>query len=179
MMAMTRLKYAWSGLLLALAGCATTQSPRLPSPSATGEASWRTVVPPGTTRYQLALGEVSSGGTPFQRVVPVYPPNLLAVCPPPQEVPALLIVGANGVVGEVRVTAEAQADASRRAFIAAVRVAALQWRSSPLQVDRWAADADGNSHVVDSATKPFSLAYVFRFECHAGKSTVSAAAAQP
>lgn len=163
MMTMTRLKYAWSGLLLTLVGCATT--PPLP--------------PPGTTRYQLALGEVSSGGTPFQRVTPAYPPDLLARCPPPQEVPALLIVGAHGRVDEVRVTGEAQADARRRAFIAAVRVAALQWQFSPLQIDRWAADADGNSHAVDSETRPFSLAYVFRFACHAGKPTVSAAAAKP
>ncbi len=172
-----RLKFACGGLLLTLVGCATTSQPA--SPPATGNASWREVPPPGTTRYQLALGEVSSGGTPFQRVAPVYPRDLLASCPPPQEVPALLIVGASGVVGEVRVTDEAQADASRHAFIAAVRVAALQWRFSPLHIDRWAADADGNSHVVDSETRPFSLAYVFRFECHAGKATVSAATAKP
>jgi len=179
MMTMTRLKYAWGGLLLTLVGCAITPPRPPPLPSATGEASWRAVVPPGTTRYQLALGEVSSGGTPFQRVAPAYPPDLLARCPPPQEVPALLIVGANGRVDQVRVTGEAQADASRRAFIAAVRVAALQWRFSPLQLDRWAADANGNSHVVDRETRPFSLAYVFRFACHAGKPMVSAVATKP
>ena len=134
------------------------------------------VVSPGTMRYQLALGEVSSGGTPFQRVTPVYPPELLADCPPPQEVPALLVVNGAGKVGEVRVTDETQADTGRRAFIASVRVAALQWQFNPLQINRWAADANGNSHVVDSATKPFSLAYVFRFACHAGKATVSTAA---
>lgn len=93
--------------------------------------------------------------------------------------PALLIVDAQGAVGEVRVTDEAQADASRHAFIDAVRTAALQWQFTPLQINRWAADADGNSHVVDSGTRPFSLTYVFRFECHAGESTVSAAAAKP
>ncbi|WP_082547637.1 hypothetical protein [Rhodanobacter sp. Soil772] len=174
---MTRLKYAWSGLLLTLVGCATTP-PLPPPPSATGEASWRAVVPPGTTRYQLALGEVSSGGTPFQRVTPAYPPSLLARCPPPQEVPALLIVDGQGKVGEVRVTGEAQADAGRHAFIDAVRVAALQWQFSPLTIDHWAADADGNSHVVDSETKPFSLSYVFRFECHGGKSSVSTEASR-
>ncbi|MFC5436694.1 hypothetical protein ACFPME_09000 [Rhodanobacter umsongensis] len=172
-----RLKYAWSGLLPILAGCVTTQ--RVPPPPPTGDATWHMVAPADTTRYQLALGEVFSGGTPFQRVAPVYPSNLLVSCPSPQEVPALLIVGVNGRVDEVRVTGEAQAAASRRAFIAAVRTAALQWRFNPLQIDRWAADADGNTHVVDSGTKPFSLAYVFRFACHAGKSAVSAAAATP
>jgi len=176
---MARLKHAWGGLLLILAGCAAEPVlPPLP-PSATGEASWRAVVPPGTTRYQLALGEVSSGGTPFQRLTPAYPPNLLAICPPPQDVPVLLVVDGKGMVSEVRVAGEAQADAGRRAFIAAVRVAASQWQFNPLQINRWAADADGNSHVVDSETRPFSLAYVFRFECHAGKSTVSSAAAKP
>ena len=178
-MTMTRLKCAWGGLLLTLVGCATTPPLPPPSPSATGEASWRAVVPPGTARYQLALGEVSSGGTPFQRVTPAYPPNLLASCPPPQEVPALLVVDGKGMVSEVRVAGEAQADANRRAFIAAVRTAAAQWQFNPLQINRWAADADGNSHVVDSETKPFSLAYVFRFACHAGQPTVSAAAATP
>ena len=172
-----KLSYGCCALLLVLAGCATTQ--RIPPPPAKGDATWRMVEPKDTVRYKLALGEVSSGGTPFQRVAPVYPPNLLASCPPPQEVPALLIVGANGRVGEVRVTDEAQADAGRRAFIAAVRVAALQWRFGPLQIDHWAADADGNSHVVDSETRPFSLAYVFRFECHAGKPMVSAVATKP
>lgn len=176
---MTQLKHAWSGLLLAIAGCASPPPARLSPPSATGDASWRAVAPPGTMRYQLAMGEVSSGATPFKRVTPVYPPELLSVCPPPQEVPALLIVDARGAVGEVRVADEAQADPARRAFIAAVRTAARQWRFNPLMIDRWAADADGNSHVVDSETKPFSLAYVFRFECHAGKATVSSAAAKP
>lgn len=174
---MTQLKHAWGGLLLILAGCASTQ--RIPPSPPKGDATWHVVAPAGTARYQLALGEVSSGGTPFRRVAPVYPSSLLASCPPPQEVPALLVVDGQGRVGEVRVVDEAQADASRHAFIDAVRAAALQWQFSPLTITRWAADADGNSHVVDSETKPFSLAYVFRFECHAGKSTVSSAAATP
>lgn len=129
-------------------------------------------------RYQLALGEVSSGATPFQRVTPIYPVDQLATCPSSQEVQALLIVDQAGKVNEVRVVDEAQANANRRKFTAAVRVAALQWQFNPLLINRWAADADGNSHVVDSETEPFSLSYVFRFECHAGKSVVSSAAAK-
>lgn len=154
-----------------LVGCATTQ--RMPPPPPTGDASWHMVAPAGTTRYQLALGDVSSGATPFQRVTPIYPNDQLARCPPPQDVQAQLIVDQAGKVSEVRVVDEAQADAGRRSFIAAVRVAALQWQFSPLQISHWAADADGNSHVVDSETKPFSLSYVFRFACHGGESSVS------
>jgi hypothetical protein len=169
---------ACGGLLLMLVGCTTTRPPPALS-SATGDASWREVVPAGTARYQLALGEVSSGDAPFQRVAPVYPPELLVSCPSPQEVPALLIVDEAGKVGEVRVADEARADAGRRAFIAAVRVAARRWQFNSLTINHWAADTDGNSHVVDSRTRPFSQGYVFRFECHAGKATVSAAATKP
>ena len=157
-----------------LAGCATPG--HVPPAPAKGDASWRLVVPKDTVRYQLAMGEISSGGTPIQRVAPIYPIDQLAACPVPQEVPALLIVDQAGKVSEVRVVDEAPADVNRRQLITATRVAALQWQFNPLQINHWAADADGDSHVVDSETKPFSLAYVFRFACHAGKATVSAAA---
>ncbi|WEN15344.1 hypothetical protein PY254_01300 [Rhodanobacter sp. AS-Z3] len=170
------LRYASAAILLSLGGCATSRPQ--PPPPAIGDASWRMEVPPGTARYQLALGEVSSGATPFQRVSPVYPPAQLASCPPPAEISALLVVDVKGAVSDVRIADEAQADPARQGFISAVRAAALQWQFSPLQINHWAADADGNTHVVDSETRPFSLTYVFRFECHAGKSTVSAAAAK-
>jgi hypothetical protein len=160
-------------LLVLLAGCMATKPS--PPPPATGDASWREMAAPGTVRYQLAMGDVSSGGTPFKRVTPTYPDSLLATCPPPQEVPALLIVDGKGEVGEVRVADEADTDAGRRAFIAAVRAAAMQWEFNPLTINHWAADNGGNSHVVDSETKPFSLNYVFHFECHAGKAAVSTA----
>jgi hypothetical protein len=167
------LRVAACGLLVLLAGCATTLP--IPPPPPTGDASWRQVAAPGTVRYQLAMGDVSSGGTPFKRVAPIYPASLLTACPPPQDVSALLVVGDKGAVSEVRVAGEAQADAGRRAFIAAVRTAAMQWEFNPLTINHWAADSHGESHVVDSETKPFSLNYVFRFECHAGKAAVSTA----
>lgn len=170
---------AWKAIVLsiALTGCATTQH-SLP-PAAIGDASWRVVAAPGTVRYQLAIGDVSSGATPFERVAPVYPAALLAACPAPVEVEALLIVNRAGKVGKVWMADEATAGPNRRPFIDAVRVAARQWQFNPLQITHWAADAEGDSHVVDSETRPFSLSYVFRFACHAGKSTVSAAAAKP
>ncbi|MEP6899470.1 MAG: hypothetical protein ABI870_13155 [Rhodanobacter sp.] len=156
-----------------IAGCATSPHMSM-APSATGDASWRMKESPGTKHYELAMGDVASGANVIERVTPVYPTDQLASCPPPREVEALLIVDKAGKVGEVRVTDEAQADMQRRAFMTAVRAAALQWTFNPLEVEHWAADADGNSHVVDSRTQPFSLTYVFRFECHAGKPSVSA-----
>ena len=169
----TLMRVAACGLLVLLTACTTVRP--VPPPPPSGDASWRQVAAPGTVRYQLAMGDVSSGGTPFKRVAPTYPAGLLAACPPPQEVQALLIVGDEGTVNEVRVADEAKADASRRAFIAAVRTAAMQWEFNPLTINHWAVDGGGNSHVVDSETKPFSLNYVFRFECHAGKAAVSTA----
>jgi hypothetical protein len=171
----TQWRPGWLGLAGLLTACATT--PYIAPPSPTGDASWREVVPPGITRYQLAIGDVSSGATPFDRVKPIYPPTLLAECPAPVEIPVLLIVDQAGKVSEVRVADELRADAQRRPFIAAVRTAALQWRFNPLQVEHWAADANGNTHVVDSATRPFSLTYAFRFACHAGKSAVTSSVA--
>lgn len=163
---------------LLIAGCATQPQIASPPPP-TGDTSWHIKEPEGTKHYQLAMGSVSSGATAADRVTPVYPPGELVSCPPPFEVEALLIVDKAGKVSEVRVANEAQADTHRREFINAVRTAALQWDFLPLKVDRWAADADGNSHVVDSETLPFSQTYVFRFECHAGKAVVSGGTAAP
>lgn len=169
-------RLAGVGLLALLAGCASTPA-TIPPPPATGDASWRAVEAADTVHYELAMGEVSSGATPATRVAPVYPASLLGACPPPQEVTARLIVDGEGKVDEVRVADEFRANADRRLFIEAVRTAALQWDFLPLTISRWAADADGESHVVDQAVKPFSLDYVFRFECHAGEAAVSTTAA--
>lgn len=161
---------------IALFGCATPPLRTLP-PAATGDASWRAVVPPGTERYALAIGDVSSGASSSHRVTPVYPPSLLAACPAPVEVEALLIVDQTGTVGEVRVSDEVAASPERRQFVDAVRAAARQWQFEPLQITHWTADDSGNTHRVSTQTKPFSLTYVFRFECHAGKVSVRSNAA--
>ncbi len=158
-------------VMLLLAGCAAPE--HRPPAKAQGEASWQLVTTPGMARYPLALGQVASGAEPFQRVAPLYPPSQLASCPAPVEVQALMIVDARGHVSAVRVADAATADAARRAFIAAVRTAARQWQFTPLHIDQWAADASGNSHLVDRETRPFSLSYRFRFACRAGHVTVS------
>lgn len=137
------------------------------------------MAPSGTRRYQLALGDVSSGATLEQMVSPIYPRDLLGTCPAPVEVRALVIVDKSGKVAEVRVVGENTADAARGEFIGAVRVAARRWQFAPLQVTHWAADVDGNSHQVDSGAQPFSLTYQFNFACHAGKPAVATPAAVP
>ncbi|MBT2119465.1 hypothetical protein KK141_19890 [Dyella sp. LX-66] len=161
-------------MAVCLAACSQV-SPQTSATRPQGDATWHAVVPEGTARYALALGEVSSGAAPAHRVTPVYPASLLASCPPPEEVRALFIVSATGKVDEVRIDDEASASASadRRLYIAAVKAAATQWSFLPLKVERWAADANGESHVVDSQARPFSLAYDFHFECYGGAARVT------
>lgn len=157
-------------MLLVLAGCA--RSPHI-APPPRGDASWRVPPPPGTTRYNLALGDVSMGASLVKPMTPLYPTSQLAACAPLQEVDAQLIVDRTGRVSDVRGIVIDEALPPWQQFFAAVRAAALQWRFTPLQVEHWAADANGNTHQVDSEASPFRRVYVFRFECHAGQPSVT------
>jgi hypothetical protein len=122
--------------------------------------------------YQLAMGSTSSGAALLDHPAPSYPSVMLASCPEQVQLRALLIVGENGEVDEVRIH---QAPAVAPAFVAAVRAAAMGWRFEPLVISHWAADANDEAHPVDTEAKPFSLPYAFRFACHAGKAEVSSA----
>ena len=97
---------------------------------------------------------------------------MLASCPAHVELRALLIVGKDGIVDEVRID---HSPVAAPAFFAAVRAAAMRWRFEPLLISHWAADANEETHSVDAEAKPFSLPYAFRFACHAGKVEVSSA----
>lgn len=160
-------------LLAGLAGCAHQSARPAAAPHNEGDASWHAVEQPDTVHYRLALGEVSSGGTAFRRVTPVYPPALLPVCRPVVEVTARLIVDRAGKVTEVRPGNAASAAPDLAPYLGATRAAAMQWQFNPLQISHWSADANGESHAVDSTTLPFSVDYLFRFSCHAGRAEVS------
>jgi hypothetical protein len=166
-------------LALGMAGCATVaKSPAKATNE--GSTSYHMVDDGQMAHYQLALGDIAIGGKPIRRVLPVYPPALLAACPPVVDVQAQVIVGATGMASDVRHDPAAGDPAAPvpPQFFDAVRTAVMQWQFAPLQISHWAADADGNTHQVDSETKPFSLVYAFRFECRAGKATVSSAPAR-
>lgn len=171
---------AAGALLSVLAGCARHAVRRHAggAPANEGAASWQAVERPDTVHYALAMGEVSSGATVIERVSPVYPASRLAACPPVVELIAKLIVDARGAVTEVRPGNAAAAAPDRAPYLEATRAAALRWQFSPLQINRWSADANGESHVVDSRTEPFSLDYLFRFTCHAGQGGVTAGEAR-
>ncbi len=117
-------------------------------------------------RYALALGSTAIGATPVDHPDPVYPLSWLARCPARVTLRALLIVDAHGRVDAVRAT---PSPAAPTAFVEAVRAAAMQWTFSPLTISRWASDANGDTHPVETVTKPFSLPYEFSFTCHDGK----------
>lgn len=156
-----------------LVGCATVPPATIPQPPAKGDASWRAVEAPGLGYYQRAPGEVSMGASISRRVNPIYPATQLGACPPPVEITALLIVDAHGEVTEMRVLATSPRGVNA-GFADAARMAALQWRFEPLVMTHRPADAADNSHQLDSAAQPFSGAYVFHFECHAGQGAASA-----
>ena len=153
-----------------LAGCGLTLE-RAPAVGPPGAA--HASAPVAMTRYRLPLDDVTSGGNPIERGLPVYPPTLLARCPASVEVRVRVHVDRAGRVAEASSRfADAGVEAHGAAFLHAVRAAALQWRFNPLQVTRWAADAMGNSHVVDQAEQPFTRSYVVRFACRGGHGAV-------
>lgn len=157
------------GGMLLLAACGAP-GPRGTAPAARGESFWRLKEEPVVKRYELAMGQVATGAGLIEREPPVYPPEQLASCPPPVEVEAMRVVDEAGRVSNVRIADTAPAHTR---FNEATRAALTRWVFSPLRIDNWAADADGNSHVVKSTDQPFSLTYVFHFECHAGRAMVS------
>ncbi|HWU76513.1 MAG TPA: hypothetical protein VN043_08405 [Rhodanobacter sp.] len=157
------------GCLLLLVGCATQPTAH---PRSTGDASWQVEAPAASQRYQLAAGAIATGANAARTVTPSYPASELAACPPLRQVRALLIVDGTGTVAEVRIADGLQADKLLKPFNQAVRDAALQWRFNPLQVQHPGFDAQ-HDPVVVSEVRPFSMSYVFRFTCHAGKATVT------
>lgn len=156
-----------SVLTLCLAACAATPL-RAPAAQDTGMVN----VP-------LPLGETYSGGAAVYRVMPVYPPAMLASCPAQEDIEVVVRVDTTGKVGAVYGYAIDAFPPPWETFFAAVRPALMQWRFEPLRVGHWAADAEGNAHAVDGAARPFEAMYRFRFVCHAGATSVSAAVERP
>jgi hypothetical protein len=152
-----------------LAGCAHTTHKPSAEPGV-GSASYRSADNTGLAHYKLAMGQAAMGATLEAHDPPAYPDAMLTLCPPRVELPARVIVGTQGSVDEVRMNAPA----AQQPFAQAVRQAVRGWRYTPLTITRWAADADGNSHPVDTEAKPFSLDYVFTFRCEHGHASVSA-----
>lgn len=155
--------FATAGLLVAC----SSQPTRAPATiSHEGEASYQALPDDQMAHYPLAMGTTSSGAALLDHPAPSYPSDMLASCPAEVRLRALLIVGNDGTVDEVRVDDESGV---APAFAAAVRTAAMGWRFEPLVISHWAADGNAEAHPVDTETKPFSLPYAFRFACHAGR----------
>lgn len=175
-----RAGFAWSPLVLCsvlmvvLAGCASAPKAAAPKPSTQGDTSYRSVDKDDLQHYQLAMGQISTGATARDTPAPVYPAALLDQRLPPIDVAARLVVDEQGKVSEVRIDGEAQADAHTQLFDGAVRAAAMQWTFEPLRISQWAANANGESHVVSNEARPFSMDYVFRFAWKDGKPVTGA-----
>lgn len=153
-----------------LACCASATVPQVKAESSSAQAM---------RHVPLALGQTSTGATPLEQPLPVYPPALRALHKPPQEIEARLVVDAQGKVGEVHVIGEAQADPSHRQFIDAVREAAMRWTFVPWRTRQWAADANGDAHSVGDHAQPFEVGYLFRFAMNGDAPVVEARAMSP
>lgn len=158
--------------LLGLASCAQQpQRPLAPPPGT--EVRYEAVADKSLPVYQMHASQVAYGakiapGNP----VPIYPPSMLRADAPPVSVQALLIVGTDGRVSEVRMAAD-QADGAMAAYAAAVAGTVLQWRFEPLLISEWATRPDGSEYRTGAVAKPFSQTYVFRFSIKDGKPSVS------
>lgn len=166
---------ACAALLATLLGGCAHDTRRVPAAAPVGSTSYRSGAGADLAHYPLALGEVAMGATPLSHPAPHYPPAMLAACPATIELPARVIVGADGRVTDIRI--DTATEAAHPPFAAAVRATVHDWRFQPLQITRWAAAADGTTHEVDSDTRPFSLDYVFTFRCRHGRASVSSGAA--
>lgn len=169
---MTRIAMvAVAGLLAAV----STPCSARPPPAGVGSASYRAVADSGLAHCQLWRWAGSPPAprrscTPKLRAPPAYPLSMPATCPALVELPARVIVGPDGRVGEVHTTAAP----AQQPFAMAVRRATQAWRYTPLTVTCWAVDAAGNSHPVGGLTRPFSLDCVFTFRCAHGHATAEA-----
>lgn len=150
----SRTAYAMA-VCLAVTACAETTTRQK---DAAGDASGTRM-----THVPLALGQVATAPQALAQPMPEYPPALVASRLPSTDVEARIVVDARGQVTDVAIAGDAQADAVQRAFNEAVRNAVMRWTFTPAQVSRFAADANGNPHEVDSEARPFTLAYRFRF----------------
>ncbi|MGN2246654.1 hypothetical protein ACFWZ3_08180 [Frateuria sp. GZRR35] len=164
---MTRTATLFAAIIL-LAGCAHTSQKPTAAPGV-GSASYRTAGNSSLAHYNLAIGQIAMGATLDAHEPPAYPAAMLATCPPVIELPARVIVSTQGNVDEVRMNPPA----AQQPFAESVRAAVRRWRYTPLTITRWAADADGTSHPVDTEAKPFSLDYVFTFRCEHGRTSVA------
>ena len=161
--------------LMLLAGCAAQGArPGIATGPASSAHSAR---PVAMRQYRLPMGDISSGGNIIERRLPAYPESLLAACPVSVEVQIRVDVNRAGQVENVLggLVDDAGLTSRWQQYFLAARAAAMQWRFNPLRVTHWAADVDGNSHVVDSAIQPFKRLYAIRFGCSAGKPVISVA----
>lgn len=153
-----------------LGACSRPLTKAAPVASHEGETSYHVLADDQMAHYPLAIGSTSTGAVPIDHPAPFYPTAMLASCPAEVRLQALLIVGIDGKVDEVRIDDPTGAET---AFVSAVRRAALTWHFEPLVISHWAADTRGEAHPVDTETWPFSLPYELRFACHGGRPEVS------
>src|SRR5690348_12424184 len=150
-----------------LSGC-STRTVLKPNPQP--KTSYEMVVPKAALRYTLEPGETAVQPVPDKQTAPVYPPSLVHRGAAPVKVVAQLVMDKDGHVQRVYPVSDTAEVADHALFEAAVEHAAVQWKFTPLWMEK--PNGDGG---YDLTAKPFSLWYVFHFQIVDGKPIVETA----
>jgi hypothetical protein len=157
-----------------LTACATTVPPKPAAPSLSGIARYEPVSRPDETRYQLQSGQTSNEPTATRWSDPVYPPALVALNLPTQDLLVKLVIDTAGRV--TRVLPEAESPDAHgphtAAFLDAIQTAVQDWRFDPLRIVTWKGSGADRT-LISTRTLPYSLEYRFTFSIVDGKGTAS------
>lgn len=157
---------------ITMTGCQSV-APRAPISTLESKVSYQAVAEESRYRYRLRNSESVIGPSMTRgNVAPVYPPAMASAGQPPVVIDALLIVGADGEVHEVRIPASS-AKGRRSPFARSVAIATLEWRFTPLRIAVWKEQPGGGTRRVGTRSKPFSQRYRFHFRIVDGKPQVA------
>lgn len=165
------------GTVLAIVALASScqHNVRHAAPPVHSDVSYQVVPDKTLGHYKLTPGQgVVGAEMANNNPPPLYPPNMIAAHRKDVEIQALLIVGRDGHVHEVRIAGN-EAHGEMAPFALAVAIATLNWQFTPLRITTWQDMPDGSSKRIDSKPEPFSQRYQFRFTIVDGKPEVTTA----
>ena len=161
-------------LLLALTTAACHHSTRRAAPPPVhSQVNYQAIPDQTAAHYQLNSSQGVIGADMVRdNVAPVYPPDMIKADRKDVDIGALLIVGRDGKVHEVRIAGR-DAQGAKAPFALAVAAATLQWRFTPLRITTWEDTPDGGSRRIAAKPEPFSQRYRFHFSIVDGKPAVT------
>ena len=155
-----------------LAGC--HHASREPATQRPGSrVSYQPVADQSAGHYELTLNQGTTGADMVpDNPAPEYPAGMIEAARPPVVIDALLIVGRDGHVHEVRIAGDA-AEGKNAPFARAVAAATPKWCFTPFRITTWQDTPDGGSRRIAAKAEPFSQNYRFNFSIIDGTPAVT------